>query len=71
MLACMRLVIALIENQPPAGTVTADDRLTVAFAGWLGLINVLSGLVDPAADGIPAHARVDASAQTDDAGPTA
>jgi hypothetical protein len=45
----VKLVISLTEHEPPVGTVVVAGADPIAFSGWLGLVNVLGGVVDSAA----------------------
>jgi hypothetical protein len=45
----VKLVISLTEHEPPVGTVTVEGADPIAFSGWLGLVNLLGGVVDSAA----------------------
>ena len=49
-LPAMKVTIALTDHQPPVGTVVVDEGEPIEFAGWLGLMNLLGGVVDAAAE---------------------
>jgi hypothetical protein len=44
----VKLVISLTEHEPPVGTVAVEGADPIAFSGWLGLVNLLGGVVDSA-----------------------
>jgi hypothetical protein len=56
----VKLVISLTEHEPPVGTVTVEGADPIAFLGWLGLVNLLGGVVDSAALSDVSGASLDA-----------
>lgn len=46
MIARVRVAISFEEDHPPSGVLTVDDGPGVAFAGWLGLLHLLTRALD-------------------------